>query len=129
MIKVSFCNQTKSAIQPEPLIRLIEYGLKKYGLTDKLEIELRIVGKQTMRHLNREYRHQDYPTDVLSFPIWPNLDTIKQQTGQILLGSIVICLPTARRQAERQRQSLETPINGLIGHSLQHLLGFHHQGD
>lgn len=129
MIAVTFSNQTRSKIRPEPLIRSINDDLKKYGLTDKLGVELRIIGTRAMRSLNKKYRQKNYATDVISFPIWPNLDTIKRQEGQVLLGSIVICLPIARKQAVDQKQSLVEQLNFLLAHSLQHLLGFHHEGD
>lgn len=129
MIKIEFTNQTKSRIESKRYFDLIHRFLLKYGITDNVEVELRIVGSQSMRRLNREYRHKDYATDVLSFPIWPDLDTIKQQSGQILLGSIVICMPVAVRDAKRENQSIEQKIAFLIEHSLLHLLGFHHKGD
>jgi probable rRNA maturation factor len=120
MINIIFTNQTRANIRGEDFFTTINDALKKQGITDKVEVELCIVGKTTMRRLNREYRGKDYAADVLSFPIWPNLATIKKQitTVPVSLGSIVVC-PDAANEA----------MNFLIEHSIQHLLGFHHQGD
>ncbi len=122
-ITINYSNTTRTQLPKATYFSTIRSVLKKYGITANVEIELRIVGQQQMRKLNSTFRHQDYATDVLSFPIWPNLATIRQrsQTDPILIGSIVVCLPIAQRQNQE--------INFLIEHSLLHLMGFHHEGD
>lgn len=129
MITVHFKNSTRAAIDPQPYVEAIRRFLPKYGITDNVDVELSIVGSAHMRRLNREYRHKDYATDVLSFPVWPNLDTIKQQPGHVLLGTVVVCLPVAIRDAKKEGQDLEAKITFLVEHSLLHLMGFHHEGD
>lgn len=127
---VDVINFTRTKL-PNTVTTSVKQALKKHGIGDNVEIELRLVGLQRMRTLNRQYRGKDYATDVLSFPIWPNLATIKQQSkqGPILLGSIVICLPIAIRQAQKERQPAKQQVDSLIEHSVKHLLGFHHKGD
>lgn len=129
MIEIHYANTTKAKIEPEEYFQAIRAFLPKYGITDNVEVELRIIGAIKMRQLNNQYRRKDYATDVLSFPIWPNLETIKQQPGHISLGSIVVCLPTAIRDAKNENQPLNEKISFLIEHSLLHLMGFHHEGD
>jgi probable rRNA maturation factor len=129
MITVHFTNTTRTHFAQDPFIPTIRTVLKKHGITDNVVLELSIVGASTMRRLNNEYRHKDYATDVLSFPIWHDLETIKSQQGVISLGSIVICLPTAIRDAKKDQQTLQEKMNFLIEHSLLHLMGFHHEGD
>lgn len=129
MATIRFRNHTKSGLLAETFEPTIRTVLSKYGITDNVEVELNIVGTARMRQLNREFRSKDYATDVLSFPIWPDLQTIKQQQGQVLLGSIVVCLPVAARDAQNEHQTTEEKIAFLIEHSLLHLMGFHHEGD
>lgn len=129
MITVHYTNTTRSQLNPQPYVTAIQSFLPKYGITDNVEVELRIIGAAQMRRLNREHRHKDYATDVLSFPVWPNLETIKEQPGQILLGSVVVCLPVATAEAKKDYETLEEKIRFLVEHSLLHLMGFHHEGD
>lgn len=129
MITVHYKNQTRQTIDPAPYIQTIRNFLPKYGITDNVEVELRIVGAAAMRRLNREYRAKDYATDVLSFPIWHDLTAIQAQAGQTLLGSVVICWPVAVRDAKRENQSTQEKVAFLVEHSLLHLMGFHHEGD
>lgn len=129
MITIDYHNQTRTQLPTEAFFQTIQTVLPKYGITDNVEVELRIIGSQLMRRLNREHRHKDYATDVLSFPIWPDLATIKSQSGQRLLGAIVVCLPVATRDAKQENKTLEDHVCFLIEHSLLHLMGFHHEGD
>jgi probable rRNA maturation factor len=131
MITVHFRNTTKTHLPAEPFLATVGKVLKKYGITDNVEVELKIVGQTKMRQLNSTYRHKDYATDVLSFPIWPNLKTITErlQDSVINLGSIVICLPVAIRDAQHGDETLDQKLHFLIEHSLLHLMGFHHEGD
>jgi probable rRNA maturation factor len=68
--------------------------------------------------LNREYRGQDKPTDVLSFAQEP------VPGGPELLGDVVISVDTARRQAQEQGHSLSREVEWLLCHGMLHLLGY-----
>lgn len=78
-----------------------------------------IVPDGRVRALNRRFRRQDGPTDVLSFPA--------DEPGQ--LGDVVIAYGVARRQAVLARHSLGTELRVLALHGLLHLLGYDHETD
>jgi probable rRNA maturation factor len=80
-----------------------------------------ISGDQELRRLNREFRKQDYPTDVLSFPA--------ERPSQGFLGEIAISFETARHQALEYGHSLDEEIEILMLHGLLHLLGMDHETD
>jgi probable rRNA maturation factor len=69
--------------------------------------------------LNRQYRHKDRLTDVLSFPA--------DEPGQ--LGDVAIALGVARRQARAAGHPLGTELRILALHGLLHLLGYDHEQD
>ena len=83
------------------------------------EIGLALLDDAAIRRLNRRYRRQDRPTDVLSFP--------SHAAG--CLGDLAVSLDTARRQALRQGHSLETEVKVLLLHGLLHLVGWDHETD
>jgi len=60
-------------------------------------IGIRIVDTAESRKLNRRYRHQDKPTNVLSFEAEP----VRRQ-GECFLGDLVICAPVVAREARAQ---------------------------
>jgi len=86
-----------------------------------------ITGDAELRRLNRDFRGQDYPTDVLSFPAGPGLIPPRRSRG--LLGEIAISLPRARAQAAEYRHSLETEVRILMLHGLLHVCGMDHETD
>ncbi|OGD55994.1 rRNA maturation RNase YbeY [Candidatus Berkelbacteria bacterium RBG_13_40_8] len=87
--------------------------LKDKGFDLNCEIDIKIVSKDEIQKLNREYRHIDKPTDVLSFPQFDRPP--KKSDVPIALGDIVICPEMA-----------QDDILFLIRHSTLHLLGYHH---
>ena len=82
-------------------------------------VTIAIVPDARVRRLNREYRHKDMPTDVLSFP--------SDERG--FAGDIVIASGIARRQAKAAGHSLQTELRVLALHGLLHLLGYDHERD
>ncbi len=107
------------------------------------EVSLSLVDDGEIRALNRQYRNNDSVTDVLSFPMveFPKpgdcsgieeggLD-FNPDTGEAMLGDIVICAGKAREQAKDYGHSQEREVAFLILHGMLHLLGYDHmeEGD
>ena len=92
------------------------------------EVSVTFVDNEEIQRLNAEFRHNDYPTDVLSFPLGVNGDyDINPETGAKQLGDIVLCVPIAVEQAKRFGHSLQREIGYLTVHSMLHLLGYDHE--
>ncbi|MCS7031481.1 MAG: rRNA maturation RNase YbeY [Gloeomargarita sp. SKYG116] len=87
------------------------------------EIGLRLTDDQEIQALNRDYRQQDRPTDVLAFSA---LETgiPPAPAAPLFLGDIVISVPTAQRQAAPGQVTEE--LAWLAAHGLLHLLGWDH---
>ena len=78
-----------------------------------------------LQELNRTYRHQDRPTNVLAFPQSP---TYEGEPATPMLGDVIVALPTAAREAHDLQQSLEERVVYLLLHGILHLLGHDHEG-
>jgi probable rRNA maturation factor len=76
-----------------------------------------------IRALNRQFREQDKPTNVLSFPGPEPLETTH------FLGDIAIAHETVAREAQEQGKSLEQHCRHMIVHGFLHLLGYDHEDD
>lgn len=93
-----------------------------------------ITDDERVRELNREYRHVDAPTDVLSFaaqessPAEPEIAVLEEMIAELdsFLGDIIIAFPYAARQAIRYHNSLEAELRLLVAHGTLHLLGYDH---
>jgi probable rRNA maturation factor len=106
------------------------------------EVSILFTDDVNIRQMNQEYRGIDKPTDVLSFPLlayeqpgdFSQLEEdiagcFHPETGELLLGDIVISVDRAKAQAEQYGHSLEREIAFLTAHSMFHLFGYDHMGD
>lgn len=93
------------------------------------EISVTFTDNEKIRILNSEYRQNDAPTDVLSFPLFENgeIEYDDDSEEPCALGDIVISLERAAAQAEEYGHSLEREAAFLAVHSVLHLLGFDHE--
>lgn len=105
----------------------------------EVEISLSIVDEVAIREINRDHRDIDQATDVLSFPLIPYQkaadfsmleagaeDCFHPETGELLLGDIVLCADRVLEQAEEYGHSVLREFSFLIVHSMLHLLGYDH---
>ncbi len=119
--------------------KVISYTIEREDFPYEAEINLTLVDKDTIRQINKEYREIDRPTDVLSFPMlsYPKagdfseieedvMDNFNPDTGEVLLGDIIICVPKVYEQAEEYGHSVEREFAFLIVHSMLHLFGYDH---
>ena len=102
------------------------------------EISLILVTDKKIREINREMRNLDKATDVLSFPMnefpfagdFSHLenaaDAFHPETGELLLGDIVISAEHVEKQAEDYGHSRKREFAFLLVHSLLHLIGYDH---
>lgn len=84
-------------------------------------VTVRIVGVPEGRRLNREFRHKDYATNVLTF--------VYGQDNGVLQGDVVMCAPVVAREARQQGKSLAAHYAHLLVHGLLHLQGLDHEND
>jgi probable rRNA maturation factor len=94
------------------------------------ELTLKFTDDAEMTVLNRTYRHQEGPTDVLAFaalevPV-PPIACADATSEPVYLGDVVIAVPTASRQAAEQGHSLPRELVWLAAHGFLHLLGWDH---
>ena len=87
-------------------------------------INVSIVSTSEIKKLNKKYRGKNSPTDVLSF----NLDQ-KLPNGDFLIGEVVVCESTAKKQAKEYGNTYPKEVAELVEHGVLHLLGEHHEGD
>ena len=97
-----------------------------------VELAIRLTDDAEVRTLNRDYRHKDEPTNVLSFPmIEPgHIDAIANITDEeVLLGDIALACETCVQEATERGVSVESHATHLIVHGTLHLLGYDHMHD
>lgn len=91
-----------------------------------LEISLVFTDDAEQRALNRDYRHKDAATNVLSFPNMDDLEGSALPGLPRLLGDVVLARETVAREAADQGKTLADHTTHLLVHGLLHLLGHDH---
>ena len=118
-----------------PLIRrAAEDALRAEGIDVPCLISVMLTDGEGIREVNREFRGIDRETDVLSFPLnelSPGafdaaLCERDPDTGEVMLGDMMICLPRCAAQGEELGHGFEREIQYLTVHSILHLLGYDH---
>lgn len=97
------------------------------------DLGILLTSEEGMQTYNRDYRGFDKPTDVLSFPFYPDLvpgDKIQAADDDAKnLGDIIICPAYAQTTLIDWDQSIEERLDGLLVHGICHLLGYDHETD
>jgi probable rRNA maturation factor len=91
-------------------------------------VELNFVDDVQMRRLNRDWRGQDVPTDVLSFS-YGDESGGALPAAEDLEGEILISVETAARQAAAAGHSVAEEVSVLVIHGLCHILGLDHEDE
>lgn len=126
----------------ELLIRVVETVLEQEGCPYEAEVSITLVDASVIQQLNKEHREIDKVTDVLSFPMLSyeapgDFSCVREEnpmhfhpdTGELLLGDIVICLSRAKEQAREYGHALQRELAFLTAHSMLHLCGYDHIQD
>ncbi len=94
---------------------------------ERLEISLVLSSDTEVQALNRGYRGQDKPTNVLSFAALDDEDAPLPDDGPVLLGDIIIAYETTQAEARAEGKSLQDHLSHLVVHGILHLMGFDHE--
>lgn len=105
----------------------------------EVQLNVLLTDNEGIHAFNKQYRDIDKETDVLSFP---NLDFEKEgefeiaeedeadyfdpDTGELILGDIIISVDKVQEQAESYGHSLKREFAFLVAHSMLHLCGYDH---
>lgn len=102
-------------------------GTNNLGLTwpGAVELGITLADAAGQRQLNRDYRGQDEPTNVLAFPVWEP-GTRLSPGVPILLGDVVLAVETVAQEAAEQKKPLADHLLHLTVHGVLHLLGYDH---
>ncbi|MBR5473437.1 MAG: rRNA maturation RNase YbeY [Clostridia bacterium] len=130
-VKVNITNaqdDTKIPVGTKLLVRKACVAtLVEENFPDNAEVDVTFVNDEQIREYNNQFRNIDKSTDVLSFPLGEDgvYDT-NPETGNKMLGDVVISIDHALAQADLFGHGLRREIGYLTVHSMLHLLGYDH---
>lgn len=123
----------------EILESVMEEVLTSENCPYEAQVNLLITDNDGIQEYNRQFRDKDMPTDVLSFPMIPfrtesdfsvaeeaEADYFDPDSGELILGDIIISAERVFQQAESFGHSPKREFAFLTAHSLLHLCGYDH---
>lgn len=124
----------------EELLRQVVMGAMDFEPCPyEAELNILLTDNEEIHRINREYRGIDRATDVLSFPMIEYItpgnfdhceeegqDCFNPETGELLLGDIVISVDKVLEQAKAYGHSTRRELAFLTAHSMFHLFGYDH---
>ena len=121
--------------------KVIEAALDYEECPYEVEVNLLLTMNDEIQEMNQNFRQIDRATDVLSFPMIDYeetgnfefledvIDAFHPESGELMLGDIVISKEKVISQAEEYGHSVEREYAFLITHSMLHLFGYDHMED
>ena len=96
-----------------------------------LKVNLCLSNDAHVQQLNRDFRHKDKPTNVLSFANidFDAFDAYNEPFTEIELGDIIIAFETTTKEAQAENITLYAHFCHLLVHGFLHILGFDHIED
>lgn len=117
---------------------VVEAALEYVECPYEAEVNLLLTNDEEIHRMNQEFRQVDKATDVLSFPMLEyktpgdfsaledQIDAFNPETGELMLGDIVISKEHVLSQADSYGHSSTREFAFLIAHSMLHLFGYDH---
>lgn len=118
---------------------VVSFAIEHENFPYEAEVNLTLTDNDGIHEINKQYRGIDAPTDVLSFPMLSYTiagdfsaleqdyeDNFNPDTGEIMLGDIIISVDRVREQAKTYGHSERREYAFLIVHSMLHLFGYDH---
>lgn len=118
---------------------VVTFAIEHEDFPYEAEVNLTLTDNAGIQEVNKMYRELDAPTDVLSFPLLSYAqagdfsaleedyeDNFNPDTGEIMLGDIVISVDRVKEQAASYGHSERREYAFLIVHSMLHLFGYDH---
>ncbi|WP_303059327.1 rRNA maturation RNase YbeY [Veillonella magna] len=126
IVDIQYEDDSLRSEQNEAVIRRVcdEVG-RVYGPEEPWEMSVLLCDNKRIHELNREYRHIDRLTDVLSFALNEG-DEVNGEAESQLLGDLVISLERTAEQAKEYGHPFERELAYLTVHGCLHILGYDH---
>jgi probable rRNA maturation factor len=137
--------QDEAPVDAARWVRLAERVLEAEGMRGDTELSMLFVDEVSMADLNKRFRGEEGPTDVLAFPIdedaveggrspdsggpGPGATTPEPYEIPIVLGDVVVCPRVAQRNAPEHAGNYDDELALLVVHGILHLLGMDHTDD
>lgn len=134
ILTIDFMDETNEVTEEaQQLVEsILQFAARKENIEKDTELSVTFVDNDRIREINKEYRHKDSATDVISFALEEMGEDEVEIVGAEMprmLGDIIISIERTKEQAEEYGHSFDRELGFLALHGFLHLLGFDHMNE
>lgn len=123
-VDIQHACKTSAPVSDDVLKLWVEHALTSHR--EHAELTLRLVDTNEIQMLNKTYRKQDKPTNVLAFPSDIPQEILLECP---LLGDVILCPTVLEEESARLKTPLIAHWAHIVIHGVLHLLGYDHIED
>jgi len=107
---------------------LLNEFLKNFNISKNFILFIHSVDDKKSRELNKKLFNKNYPTDVLTVPIYSNLNQINKLSNENneVIGDIFLNRSLIKVNAKKFNKLLSEEFQLVLLHGLLHIIGYSH---
>ena len=102
---------------------------KKFNISKNFYFTVHSVNEDESRKINKKTFNKNFPTDVLSFPLYNNIDSINNLDKNMSedMGDMFVCRNVIKNNAKIYNKDFSEELQYIVIHGLLHLIGYSHK--
>jgi probable rRNA maturation factor len=102
---------------------------KKFNISKNFYFTVHSINEDESKKINKKTFNKNFPTDVLSFPLYNNIDSINNLDKNMSedMGDMFICRNVIKKNAKIYNKDFSEELQYIVIHGLLHLIGYSHK--
>ncbi len=102
---------------------------KNFKISRNFHFTVHSLNESESKKLNKKTFNKNKPTDVLSFPLYNDIEAINQLDESMYedMGDMFICRNVIKKNAEIYDKDFVEELQYIVIHGLLHLIGYSHE--
>ena len=107
----------------------VEEFSKKFNISKNFYFTVHSINEDESKKINKKTFNKNFPTDVLSFPLYNNIDSIKNLDKNMSedMGDMFVCRNVIKKNAKIYNKDFSEELQYIVIHGLLHLIGYSHK--
>jgi probable rRNA maturation factor len=107
----------------------VEEFSKKFNISKNFYFTVHSINEDESKKINKKTFNKNFPTDVLSFPLYNNIDSINNLDKNMSedMGDMFICRNVIKKNAKIYNKDFSEELQYIVIHGLLHLIGYSHK--
>lgn len=107
----------------------VEEFSKKFNISKNFYFTVHSINEDESKKINKKTFNKNFPTDVLSFPLYSNIDSINNLDKNMSedMGDMFVCRNVIKKNAKIYNKDFSEELQYIVIHGLLHLIGYSHK--